>query len=121
MSGGLAALDVEAVALDGGGFELRSQHRDWLLAVFRSFSLRADAHRAHLRVGAADLDVVERVVGAALSPASGGACPLRRARASAAFFRRCSGTSVTVGLRRIDRTAEWRVVRRTQDCANHAP
>jgi len=68
VSGGLAALDVEAVALDGGGFELRSQHRDWLLAVFRAFSLRADAHRAHLRVGAADLDVVERVVGAALAP-----------------------------------------------------
>ena len=60
------------------------------------------------------------LLGAALSPASGGACPLRRARASAAFFRRCSGTSVTVGLRRIDRTAEWRVERRTQNCAHHA-
>jgi len=68
VSAGLAALDVEAVAVDGGGYELRSKHRDWLLAVFRSFSLRAEARGAHLLVGSSELSLLERVVGAALAP-----------------------------------------------------
>ncbi|MCK5944678.1 MAG: hypothetical protein KAI24_22005, partial [Planctomycetes bacterium] len=68
MSGGLVELGIEAVALDGGGFELRTPDRDWLLAVFRAFSLRAEAHGAQLRVGASDLAVVERVATAALAP-----------------------------------------------------
>ena len=68
MSEALTALGVEAVSVCGGGFELRSKHRDWLLAVFRSVSLRAEAHGAQLRVGSTDLTLVERVVGAALAP-----------------------------------------------------
>lgn len=68
MSAALDALGVEAAPVEGGGFELRSDRRDWLLAVFRAFALRADAHGPHLRVGAAELAVVERVVGAALAP-----------------------------------------------------
>ena len=67
-SAALAALGVEAAPIDGGGFELRSADRDWLLAVFRAFSLRARAHGAHLVVAGSDLGVVERVVGAALAP-----------------------------------------------------
>lgn len=68
MSEGLQALGVEAHACEGGGFELRSAHRDWLMAVFRAFALRAEAEGAHLRVASSDLGLVERVVGTALAP-----------------------------------------------------
>ena len=68
MSAALSALGVEAVALDGGGCELRSARRDWLLAVFRAFALRAEASGKHLRVGGADEATLARVVGAALAP-----------------------------------------------------
>lgn len=68
MSDGCAALGVEVVALDDGGCELRSAHRDWLLAVFRAFALRAEADGPHLRVAGADEQVLDRVVGAALAP-----------------------------------------------------
>ena len=68
MSAALSALGVEAVALDGGGCELRSARRDWLLAVFRAFALRAEASGKHLRVGGADEETLARVVGAALAP-----------------------------------------------------
>ncbi|MFN3244289.1 MAG: HAD family hydrolase [Planctomycetota bacterium] len=68
MSEALRELGVEAVAVDDGGFELRSAQRDWLMAVFRSFSVRADAHGRHLRVGSSDLELIERVAGTALAP-----------------------------------------------------
>jgi len=64
----LSALGVDVAPVQGGGYELRSRDRDWLLAVFRGFSLRAEAHGAHLRVGTTDAAVIERVAGAALSP-----------------------------------------------------
>ena len=68
MSRDLLALGVEVVPIAAGGLELRSGHRDWLLTVFRAFSLRAAAAGAHLRVANADMAAIERVVGAALAP-----------------------------------------------------
>ena len=68
MSRDLLALGVEVVPIAAGGLELRSGYRDWLLTVFRAFSLRAAAAGAHLRVANADMAAIERVVGAALAP-----------------------------------------------------
>ncbi len=68
MSCDLAALGVEVAPTVDGGLEVRSSHRDWLLAVFRAFSLSAAAAGAHLRAANMDMLALERVVGAALAP-----------------------------------------------------
>ena len=68
MSDELAALGVDVTDEGDSGLVLRSAHRDWLLSVFRTFSLRAEAHGPHLRVATRDRAQVARVVGAALAP-----------------------------------------------------
>ena len=68
MSDELAALGVDVTDEEDSGLVLRSAHRDWLLSVFRTFSLRAEAHGPHLRVATRDRAQVTRIVGAALAP-----------------------------------------------------